>query len=554
MNVKAPKLIGIVAVFLALAFLMGGCALVIRSITVDFTATPTVGAAALTVKFTALVTVDPARAPYSVEWDFGDGTTSTKHDPVHVYKQPGFYTVTLTVTAGHGNLQQTVTETKADYIKVASPGGYVPPPPTGTGSAADINAAIDNAGPGGLVLVGAGEYVGDVNIDQPGVTIRPASRPVIDGNVLVSAPGVTIQGFDITGYLGITQDGADVTVLDCTYKARQLTADPHHDRNSSVFKASDGTLWVFFARGRSEPAPPDPDDDKVSAGGGYDIAYLKSTDGGASWTEGTLPAIPDLGTSHGAIWPAAFEDSSGKIWVFYTILGSNADVYYFTSSDGGVTWTGPTATGIKDKAPVTNHHMDAMLAKDGTIWVILSMGVGGTDAVWAFTSADGGTTWTGPTRVSDPSLGWTATPRIVQDDSAIRVIYFGPSGVYISSSTDNGASWVHTFVAASGGVDYDPALAKLGGTYYVFWAPATGISTPVNWHQWIEKTTSTDLTTWSTPAQVTTGCNSDCSIKWWDYWVEPFVSDGDLYLFHSSLRNSSGTDWTDSNLWLIMNP
>jgi hypothetical protein len=103
-------------------------------------------------------------------------------------------------------------------------------------------------------------------------------------------------------------------------------------------------------------------------------------------------------------------------------------------------------------------------------------------------------------------------------------------------------------------VDYDPALAKLSGTYYVFWAPATGIPTPVNWHQWIEKTTSTNLTTWSTPVQVTTGCSPDCSIKWWDYWVEPFVSGGDLYLFHSSLRNSDGTNWTDSNIWLIMNP
>lgn len=90
--------------------------------------------------------------------------------------------------------------------------------------------------------------------------------------------------------------------------------------------------------------------------------------------------------------------------------------------------------------------------------------------------------------------------------------------------------------------------------WQVFWAPATGIATPVNWHQWIEKTTSADLTTWSTPVQVTTGCSPGCTIKWWDYWVEPFVNGNDLYLFHSSLRNSSGTNYTDSNLWLIMNP
>ncbi|RLA22366.1 MAG: hypothetical protein DRQ62_08060 [Gammaproteobacteria bacterium] len=35
-------------------------------------------------------------------WDFGDGETSTEKNPVHVYADGGYYTVTLTVTGGTG--------------------------------------------------------------------------------------------------------------------------------------------------------------------------------------------------------------------------------------------------------------------------------------------------------------------------------------------------------------------------------------------------------------------------------------------------------------------
>jgi hypothetical protein len=54
-------------------------------------------------------------APYSYEWDFGDGETSTANNPAHAYKAPGTYTVTLRVTDDKGN---TDTETRKDYITV----------------------------------------------------------------------------------------------------------------------------------------------------------------------------------------------------------------------------------------------------------------------------------------------------------------------------------------------------------------------------------------------------------------------------------------------------
>lgn len=49
------------------------------------------------VAFTAL-----AHNADSYLWDFGDGETSTEKDPVHIYKDGGYYTATLSVSGGTG--------------------------------------------------------------------------------------------------------------------------------------------------------------------------------------------------------------------------------------------------------------------------------------------------------------------------------------------------------------------------------------------------------------------------------------------------------------------
>ena len=80
------------------------------SLNAVFTATPTSGAAPLTVNFTDQSTGSLT----SWLWDFGDGTNATIQNPVHTYTAEGIYTVTLTAGNGSG----TDTETKTGYINV----------------------------------------------------------------------------------------------------------------------------------------------------------------------------------------------------------------------------------------------------------------------------------------------------------------------------------------------------------------------------------------------------------------------------------------------------
>ncbi len=77
----------------------------------DFTASPTSGAAPLTVTFT-----NTSIGVYTTSlWNFGDSVTSTLENPTHIYTAVGTYTVTLTVGGPDG----TDTLTRVNYIIVS---------------------------------------------------------------------------------------------------------------------------------------------------------------------------------------------------------------------------------------------------------------------------------------------------------------------------------------------------------------------------------------------------------------------------------------------------
>ena len=69
---------------------------VIPPLKAKFVADPKTGKVPLVVKFTDTSTGNPE----SWNWEFGDGTTSTQANPVHVYSTPGAFHVNLTVSRG----------------------------------------------------------------------------------------------------------------------------------------------------------------------------------------------------------------------------------------------------------------------------------------------------------------------------------------------------------------------------------------------------------------------------------------------------------------------
>jgi PKD repeat protein len=58
---------------------------------------------------------------FNYQWNFGDGYTSTKYEPLHVYLYPGKYKITLIVSDSTGNCADTIEKT--DFIRVNGPIG-----------------------------------------------------------------------------------------------------------------------------------------------------------------------------------------------------------------------------------------------------------------------------------------------------------------------------------------------------------------------------------------------------------------------------------------------
>jgi PKD repeat protein len=110
----------------------------------NFTANPHYGTAPLTVQFKDT----SSNFPTSWSWNFGDGSVSTKQDPVHTFG-PGLYTITLTATNAAGSTQKV----RVKFITAYAPS---PPPPTPTPTPPVDNSVSDSDGGGGTAGTAGG--------------------------------------------------------------------------------------------------------------------------------------------------------------------------------------------------------------------------------------------------------------------------------------------------------------------------------------------------------------------------------------------------------------
>jgi hypothetical protein len=193
---------------------------------------------------------------------------------------------------------------------------------------------------------------------------------------------------------------------------------------------------------------------RVVNGGGADIGFSTTTDGGANWTAGYLPGLTVNfagGRASAASDASVAYDAAHGQWLISTLpIGSNMVVAVSRSMDG-ISWENPIT--------VSNINADKnWIVCDNTVtspfyghcyveWDSPAAG----DLIEMSTSTDGGLSW-GPARqTADRAAGLGGQPLVQPNGTVIVPIlsFSGSGGIGAFTSTNGGASWTKMVNVAS---------------------------------------------------------------------------------------------------------
>jgi hypothetical protein len=231
----------------------------------------------------------------------------------------------------------------------------------------------------------------------------------------------------------------------------QVTTNPADDYRSTITRTNNGKLWVVWDSWRSD----------------NNIWYKTSDDNGTTWSADTqLTTDPSSDYD-----PAIMQASDSTIWVvWYSYRSGNTDIWYKTSTDGGVTWSDAIQLTTD---PNGDYSPAVMQASDGTIWVVWYSYRSGNADLWYKTSSDGGTTWSSVVQLTK-APEYDYHPAITQtSDGTIWVLWDSwrtdHPGIWYKTSMDGGMSWSpDTEFITDTNWDYAPTIAQTGdGTIWV---------------------------------------------------------------------------------------
>ena len=191
---------------------------------------------------------------------------------------------------------------------------------------------------------------------------------------------------------------------------------------------------------------------RIWGGGGADIGFATSTNGGATWTNGYLPGITIYqgGTSSAASDAAVAYDALHNVWLISTLpIGNNTSVAVSRSTDG-INWSNPirvagSSSADKNWIVCDNTAASPYYGHCYSEWDNTSQ----SDLIEMSTSTDGGQTWGAALGTAGQDRGIGGVP-VVKPGGKVVVPILGFNGDVIAfTSTNGGQSWTKAVNVAS---------------------------------------------------------------------------------------------------------
>ncbi|HEV2055368.1 MAG TPA: sialidase family protein [Methylomirabilota bacterium] len=179
----------------------------------------------------------------------------------------------------------------------------------------------------------------------------------------------------------------------------------------------------------------------------WDIYARRSPDGGATWEpEQLLSRFPQQTSADLYARPEMVSDGLDHFWVVWVGLrNGRSSLYLSRSADGGQTWADPVALSGQS----TSVFGQRLFRSGGRLLLVWQDTRTGRDRIYAVASANGGVTWSSPTRVdhlpADSQTDASSPAAVLGPDGEALVVWQdgrnGRDDIFAGRSGDGGRTW-----------------------------------------------------------------------------------------------------------------
>jgi len=254
---------------------------------------------------------------------------------------------------------------------------------------------------------------------------------------------------------------------------------------------------------------------RISDGGGADVGFSTSTDGGKTWTAGYLPGLTRnyQGGSFSAASDAAVAyDAAHGQWLISTLPIGGNDLVAVSRSQDGITWGTPimvtnNINSDKNWIVCDNTTTSPFYGHCYVEWDSPEAG----DLVYMSTSTDGGLTWGAAKTTADGLPGIGGQPLVQPNGNVVvPIVSLFTGGLAAFSSNNGGSTWGRSVNIAdivehgdAGGIrsaGLPTADVDGAGNIYVVWSDCRFRTNCAS--NDLVLSTSSNGTTWTSPARL----------------------------------------------------